>query len=824
MSSVARFVPVEDFWQDARHALRTLARTPGFAAVAIATLALGIGATTAIFSVVHALREKPLPFAEAHRLVRLVVNVPADEAVAGRPRRSVSGLTGAELVELRQRTEAFSEIAIHGLALMTVTAPEGATRLEGAWVSPSIFQLLGVRPLAGRSLDERDEAGPAIVLGYAAWQRHFGGSLDVVGRTLMLEDSLVRLDRTEPTTYTIAGVMPRGFEFPTERTQFWIPFARAASGGTMIGRLAGGVSIEAASAEVDAALRAMRKPDRSYELAGARDELVAPLRPSLRVLAGAVGFVLLIACVNVASLLLARTASRRRELAIRIALGAGPGRLMRQLLAESLVLAIPGGIGGVILAAAGIRLLRSLVATLARVDLGPLQTLPRVEEVGLDPSVLAFATIASIVSGVAFGLAPAIAVTRADPREALGDERGARGGAGVAGARGLLVAAEIAMATMLLVGSGLPMRSFITLANVDPGYDPSHTVTFQVALPPLRYPEARLRTLAEDLVARLHSIPGVQAAAYANQVPMVALQDSFPLRERPEPATAAPGAPRADARLVSRDYPAAMGIRVVAGRGFTERDGAGQPRVLLVNEALARRDFAGDALGRLVYVGADSIPWQIVGIVADVRQFRLDRPPEPQFFADLRQWPGGPVFPIGAYYVVRASTDPAAVLSSARAIARQLDDQAGLFNVATMDEVVASTIWRPRLYAVLLGIFATIAVALAAVGVYGTMAGMVTLRTREIGIRTALGARRRDVLGLVMRRGIAQTVAGITAGLGGSALVTRYLQGMLFGVTPLDATTFIAVPVAFASVAMLAAYVPARRAATVDPLVALRHS
>jgi predicted permease len=368
------------------------------------------------------------------------------------------------------------------------------------------------------------------------------------------------------------------------------------------------------------------------------------------------------------------------------------------------------------------------------------------------------------------------------------------------------------------------MRSFVALSSVDPGYDPSRTVTFQVALPPVRYPEARLRTFAEALVARLQSVGGVQAAAYANQVPMVALQDSFQLRQRPEQAPAR-DALRADARLVSRDYLAAMGIRVVAGRGFTERDGAGRPRVLLVNEALARRDFPGaDPLGRLVYVGEDSIPWQIVGIVADVRQFRLDRPPEPQFFADLRQWPGGPVFPIGAYYVVRSSADPAAVVSSARAIARQLDDQAGLFNVATMDEVVASTIWRPRLYAVLLGIFASIAVALAAVGVYGTMACMVAQRTREIGIRTALGARRRDVVRLVMRRSIAQTVVGMAAGLAGAALLTRSLQGMLFGITPLDATTFAAVPVAFAAVAMLAAYLPARRAATVDPLVALRHS
>jgi putative ABC transport system permease protein len=388
----------------------------------------------------------------------------------------------------------------------------------------------------------------------------------------------------------------------------------------------------------------------------------------------------------------------------------------------------------------------------------------------------------------------------------------------------VLVVTEVALAMVLLVGGTLLIRSFVKLSAVDPGYHSDNVLTFQVSLPLARYPDARLKAFAEDLVAHLRSVPGVQAAAYANQLPMVNLSDTAgglwttPDSTRPP----SPGGP--DARFVSRDYLRVFGIRVVAGRGFTENDREGQPRVLLVNQALVNRDFAGEnPIGRAVFVGRDVAPWEIVGILADVRQFGLDRKPEPQFFAELQQWSGtGPLFPVGAYYAVRTTTDPEGIIANARGIVRGLDDQAALFNIAPMNELVASTISRPRLYAVLLGVFAVVGLALALIGIYAVMAYSVTQRTREIGIRMSLGAKRSDVLGLVLRQSLALTVVGIGLGLAGAAAVSRYLEGMLFGLTPLDRSTFLAASVMFVSIAALASYMPARRAANVDPLIALR--
>jgi putative ABC transport system permease protein len=449
-------------------------------------------------------------------------------------------------------------------------------------------------------------------------------------------------------------------------------------------------------------------------------------------------------------------------------------------------------------------------------DLGVQLPFPRLDEIGIDASVLAYVVGTSLVTGVLLGLPPAVRHSR--PGRTFDLVRRGR-------ARGLLVVSEIAMATMLLIGGALLIHSFVKLSNVGPGYNRANVLTFQVALPAERYPIAELRMFAENLVVRLRSVPGVQAAAYG-QLPMVAITETAWFRRTPDlPQQPPPGGP--EIRLISRDYLEVMGIRVISGRGLSANEQVGHQRALLINQVLARREFPHESpIGQHVFAGRDSVPWEVVGVVDDVRQSSLDREPEPQVFAEFSQWPGTAGiagFPLGPYFSVRTHSGPMDVVSNVREIARQLDREAGLFNVATMEQIVSNRISRPRMYALLLGVFAGVAVALSAIGIYGVMAYSVAQRTREIGIRMALGAQRSEVMRLVLGQSTVLTAVGILAGVVGAAVVTRYLQGMLFGLTPLDLTTFIGVSTMFAAVATLAAYVPARRATKVDPLIALRY-
>jgi putative ABC transport system permease protein len=430
-----------------------------------------------------------------------------------------------------------------------------------------------------------------------------------------------------------------------------------------------------------------------------------------------------------------------------------------------------------------------------------------------------YAVAVSIASGLLFGLLPALRHGFDSRMDALKGRR--------LNAQGLLVVAEMAMATVLFVGGGLLIHSFVKLTQVEVGYDPANVLTFQVSLPGALRSVADQKRFAEDFVARLQSIPGVRSAAYANQLPLVALENGLQIRASAQepPSQGGPPARGADVRLVSAEYLQTMGIHVAAGRPLGEGDGASAPRVVLINRTLARRDFPdGNAVGTIIYLGRDSAPWEIVGVVDDVRQAGLDREPAPQMFLDLRQWdaPQVPIFPAGAYYAVRTAGAPLLAIGHVRDIVRQLDSRASLENVATMDQIIAHRMTRPRMYAVLLGVFAAIAVALAAAGIYGVMAYSVAQRTREIGIRVALGARPRSVLGLVMGQSAVLSVAGVVIGLAGAMWTTQYLQGLLFGLTPLDPATFAGAAVLFLAVATVASYVPARRAATVDPSVALR--
>ena len=693
-------------------------------------------------------------------------------------------------------------------------------RLQGLRVAPGVFHTLGVGPLLGPGFGSHEEQpgnDTTLVLSFGAWQRHFRGDPNVIGQTWTLGDTLA--PKPTPRLHTVVGVMPEGFEFPDRQIEFWIPAAwRPTTTGAMIARLADGSSVSMALAEVSTILRELRKsrPEVRHEIVPASlSSAIEDLQPPLLVLMVAAGFVFLIACANVANLLFARATVRQREMAVRIALGARRGRLIRQLLTESVVLAFFGGLLGIALAVGAIQVLKELATTLARMDLGVQLAFPRLDAIEIDTTVVAFLFAASIIAGLLMGVAPALRYSR--PRQMNALKETVRGRSGH-----LLVAAEISMAMVLLVGAGLLLHSFLRLSGVDPGYNPTSVLTFQVALPSDRYPMAEVRSFADTLIERLRAIPGVQAAAHG-QLPMVALTESAMFRRTPVvPKQMPPNG--VERRLVTKDYFAVMGIRVVAGRGFTERDRAGQPRVLVINQVLADREFPGqDPIGQRVYASIDSTPWEIVGVVANVRQFSLDQEPGAQVFAEYSQWPGDMVFVLGPYFSVRTGVNPLSIVSHVREIARQLDPQAGLFNVATMEQLLSNRLTRPRMYTVLLGIFASVAVLLAVIGIYGVMASSVTSRTREIGVRMALGAQRSEVVAHVLKHSFLSISLGLIVGLAGAAAMTEYLEGMLFGVTPLDGLTFVAVSVLFLAVAIFAAFLPAQRAARINPVLALRY-
>jgi predicted permease len=818
------FMWLDNAYRDLRYAIRTLFRNPVFSVVTLLTLAIGIGSTTAIFSVVHALLLKPLPYPDSDRLVRLVVNQPAGQSSTGGPQRVPGGISVRELAELRSRMRSVSTIGVYNLAGMTITGEGESFRLGGLQISASIWQAIGARPLLGRVFDATEDApqaGPVIVLSNRAWKRYFQGDPGIIGRNIVFGNN-----------FTVIGVMPEEFTFANLQSDFWIPIARSPSaGGAVLARLSEGISLEAASAEVNTILHDIRPQARTatFELSREQDEIVSPIRRPVLILMAAVAFVLLIACVNVANLLLARSVARQREVAIRIALGAGRGRLMQQYLAEGAVLSLAGGAGGVALAYGGVHLLRSLASTLPRTDLGARLPFPRIDEVGIDAGVLAFALCLSLATSLLFGLLPVFSRLGGNQIQALKNGIGidrAKGGSGWNfGSRSALLVAEVALAMMLLVGGGLLIRSFLKLSSVDAGYDPANVLTFQLVLPGGRYPVPQLKELAENLVAVLERSPGVEAATYTRQLPMVAFKEGASLRTTPAvPEQRAPGPSGDDLRLVSRDYFKALGIRIKEGRTFNEQDRAGQPGVLVISESLARRAFPGRSpIGETAYLRRDTTPWQIIGVVQDVRQFAFDRPVDPQVFVDFRQWPG--VNPIGDapnYFAVRTKGDPLSMVPAIRNAVHSIDPKVGLDNIATMEQIVANSMSRPRLYTVLLGIFAAVSMTLAGIGIYGLTAYSVVRRTREIGIRMALGSSASQVRNLVIRQSMWLVAAGVIIGCAGAAALTRFLQGLLFGVEPFDGVTLLSVVVLFLFVAIVASYAPARRATRVDPLVALR--
>ncbi|HEX6536984.1 MAG TPA: ABC transporter permease [Gemmatimonadaceae bacterium] len=803
---------LQELRQDAAFALRTLRKTPGFTAVAILTLALGIGANTAIFSVVRGILLRPLPFAEPARLVVV-------PALYNGTRSTVSP---ANFYDWRAENGSFTGMAALTGNSAVLTGHGNPERLTGFDASPDLFRILGVRALAGRSVFTPDEGafqGPHVVLlRESLWRTRFGADPGIVGSTIVLDGV--------PTT--VVGVVPDQGAWPS-KAQMWrpltfdpkeLPKTRGAVYLTVVARLRPGVTLERADADMRAISRRLeqRYPESdthaSATVVPLREWIVGNLRTPLLVLLGAVGFVLLIVCANVANLFLVRAAAREPEIAVRTALGAGRARLVRQLVTESTVLSLIGGIGGVLFALWGTR---------ALVRVAP-ASIPRLDAVHVDALVLAFTLVVSVLTGIVFGLIPARQVVRPDLSATLRESgRGSKARPGSRRARGVLVVSEVALAVMLLAGAGLLIRSFHQLTNVDPGFRPEHAVSFELALPEARYDSVdRQRAFVHQLTERLRAIPGVRSVGASFGLPLTGFGFSLSFEVQGRPPAKPGEEPVADVRIITPDYLKAMGIPIVRGRGFTPEDREGARQVVLVTEATVARFFPGeDPIGRHITLGwgrdGKHLGGDVIGVVGDVRQNSLAEAAEPEIYAPYDQWP------VESFNVVmRGSPEGTAILGAARAAIRDIDPDLAMSSVRTLDALVAESVAQPRFYMTLLAAFAVVALLLSAIGIYGVIAYLVSQRAREIGIRIALGASREHVVRMVVRQGAALAVTGIAIGIAGALLLTRLMTSLLFGVTPSDPATFGAVVVVLGAVALLASWVPARRAARVDPALAMR--
>ncbi len=818
-----------DLAQDLRYGARSFARSPGFTAAAGTTLALGIGAAATIFAALYSVAIKPLSYSDPDRLVRVFEYQPPRDAAAA-PRRT-HPFAPVHLDAVRQATTlSVAGLELPRLVLMTIGA--APARIAGSRVSAAIFPMLRVAPLLGRALqteDERQGADNVVLISHSLWQRHFAGREEAITETVTLDGR----------PHHIVGVMPKDFQFPPGSTgEFWTPLVTAGTPPSFrlpfYGRLREGASLAAAQEELASIYDSVRSTTPAnrprLEVALVKDVLVEPFSAAMTVLVIAVVLVLLIACVNVANLVLARSAVREHEISLRAALGASRTRLLRQQLTEGALLASIAGVAGLVIAVIGASWLRATGAAGPRRDLLPGINIPRLSEVSVDLTVIGFALGVSLLAGLAFGLIAGVRQPVAIGSGLL-RERRRWPWLGVRGMQHALVVAEVAMATMLFVGSALMIRSFVHLSSADTGFTADGVLTMQVTLPPSRSP-VDLANFGESLIDRLASLPQVDGAAYAESLPMVPVGRPAQLSRTPVFPKPDPAAPALDVRIVSHDYTTVMGIRVVSGRPLDARDGAARPRALLINETLARRLFDNaPPVGERLFVGGPTFdppgrsgplePWTIVGVVVDVKQRNVIDPAAPQMFVDQRQVPG-PTGVGAINLVIRTEGDTPTLLTNLRPVIQQLDAHAFIDNVAPMEALVSNTYARPRLYALTLGLYSLIAVGLVAIGIYGVVAFAVVQRTREIGIRMALGARRRQVVSLVMRDSIVVAGAGLVLGIAGAIWSSRMFEGLLYGVTPLDRITYVVVALAFIAIASTAAFVPARCASSVDPASTLR--
>jgi len=800
---------METLFRDIRYGARSLMKRPGFTAVALIALALGIGANTAIFSLVNAVLVRPLPFAEPDRLVWAWGNVRT-----GSNRASVSP---PDFLDYRRQNTTFEEFA----ASFSMPVPLNLTgsgepeRLTAAAVTGNYFQALGVEPLLGRTFlldNEKPGNDQVAILSYALWQKRFGGDRSVVNRTIVLDGR----------TCLITGVMPQDFNFP-QSAELWVPINFEIAAGMKqrgahfmrpIGKLKQGVTLAQAQADTDAVARRLEEqyPDTNrgwnLRLESLRERLVGSTRPTLFILFGAVGFVLLIACANVANLLLVRAAGRQKEIALRSALGAGRFRIVRQMITESVLLALIGGALGTLLAVWGTELLVKLSES----------NLPPTAQVRIDATVLAFTLLMSVFTGVLFGLAPALRTMNLNLIESLkeGVRSGAEGGRNRT--RSVLVALESAFAVVLLIGAGLLVRSLIELQNVTPGFDPQNVLTMRVDLPRGKYstPEKN-GSFFTEIERRIGSLAGVEDVGLISELPLSGQRNDILFAVEGRPPVSSDQLFGADYRRVNQNYFNAMRIPLLRGRNFTEQEVRESAKVVIISDLLARQVFPNEEpIGKRLIVVIDKQPFEIIGIGGDVRDRALEINPFPAMYLPSNQngWMN---------VVVRTQGDPASFAGAVRKEVHAIDPDQPVAAVRTMNEWMDTSVSGPRYRTALLALFAFVALVLASTGIYGVMSYSVSQRTHEIGVRMALGARRSDVMKLVVLQGMTLVVIGVGLGLLGAIALTRVMSTLLFGVTARDPLTFAAVGALLVVVAFVACYLPARRATKIEPLVALRY-
>jgi putative ABC transport system permease protein len=809
--------------QDLRYALRQLRKSLGFTAIAVITLALGIGANTAIFSVVNGALLRPLAFKEPDGLVH-VWHVPPAKSFPG---MSTFAVSAANYLDWKSQNQVFENMAIYSHHGFTLTGGEKPEQVDACAVSSGFFETLGVQPMLGRVFSpQEDQAGRSnvVVFSHRFWQEHFGSNADIVGRNVNIDGQ----------SFLVAGVMPASFRYP-DFAQVWTPMAwtdkeRAVRGEHhygVVARLKSGVALKQAQAAMNTISSRLEQlyPDDNKGWGAVvvplHDDLVSDVRPALLVLLGAVAFVLLIACVNVANLALAKTLSRRKEIAIRTALGASSARVLRQILAETVLLALAGGAIGLSYAHFGVRLIMAFLA----------DKLPRSIEVGLDLRVLGFTALISVLTGVIAGVLPALRLTRADVSQSLKQGLGRTDSdSGGHRTRSILVVAEVALSLVLLIGAGLMIRSFQQLHGVNPGFESHGVLTMTAAVSRAKFPlPAQQISFFEQVLQRVRTLPGVQSAGVIDDIPLNGNGSHQPIAIEGRPVVAMSEQPEVDVRLISSGYMSAMRIPIVRGRDFADTDVAGRPAAILISASMAQHFWPGeDPIGkRLTLTFLPDAVREVVGVVGDVKVDGLDQArPSTTLYMPLGQVsvpPRGGWNSFPMTLVVRSAANPAGIVSAVANAVHEVDRDIPVRDIFTMDDLVTNSMSQQRFNMLLLGSFAGLALLLAAIGIYSVLSYSVKRRVQEIGIRLALGARIGDVLRMVIVEGMKPTLLGVVIGTAGSLAMGHVLSSLIYGVKATDPITFLVVAVLLGAIALFASVIPAYRAAKVDPMVALRY-